>query len=87
MDRSAVLDWLEVAEWFAVDDRLRGAIITRDAPRYAPQSGDGTGTDDRAAVTSENPDGIPTPRTRTAPPMYASQLIVSAFSLPGRGVF
>jgi hypothetical protein len=90
---SVVLEWLEIAEWLAVDDRLRSAIIARDVLRRAGRSGRGTGTDDRPAVNSENPDSgsaaRPTPlhRTRTAPPMYPPQFSVSAFRLAGRGVF
>jgi hypothetical protein len=33
MDPRVVLEWLEIGEWFAVDDRLRRAIIARDALR------------------------------------------------------
>ncbi len=88
-----VLEWLEIAEWLAVDDRLRSAIIARDALRRAARSEHGTETDDRPAVNSGNPDpgsaASPTPphRTRGAPPTYPSQFSVSAFRLGGRGVF
>ena len=93
MGPSIDLGWLEIAEWFAVDDRLRSAIIARDALRRAGRSEHGTGTDDRPAVNSGNPDSgsaaSPTPphRTRRAPSIYPSQFSVSAFRLAGRGVF
>jgi hypothetical protein len=93
MGPSIVLEWLEIAEWLAVDDRLRNAIIARDALRRAGRSEHGTGTDDRPAVNSGNPDSgsaaSPTPphRTRRAPPTYPSQFNVFAFRLAGRGVF
>ena len=93
MGPSIVLEWLEIAEWLAVDDRLRSAIIARDARRRAGRSEHGTGTDDRPAVNSGNPDSgsaaSPTPshQTRRAPPTYPSQFSVSAFRLAGRGVF
>ena len=35
MGPSIVLEWLEIAEWLTVDDRLRSAIIARDALRRA----------------------------------------------------
>jgi len=50
MGTSIVLEWLEIAEWLAVDDRLRSAIIARDALRRAGRSEHGTGTDDRPAA-------------------------------------
>jgi len=92
MGPSIVLEWLEIAEWLTVDDRLRRAIIARDALRRAGRSEHGTGTDDRPAANSESPDSgsaSPTPahRTRRAPPTYPSQFSVSAFRLAGRGVF
>ncbi len=92
MSRGAVLQWLEVSEWFAVDDRLRSAIFAREAPRRAGQSGHSTGIDDQPAVSSGNPDSgspasaIAPHQTRRAPPIYPSQC-VSAFRLAGRGVF
>jgi hypothetical protein len=65
MDPSAVLEWLEVAEWLALDDRLRRAIIASDALRRAGRSGHGAGIDDRLTVNSENPDsGSAVPRAR-----------------------
>ena len=90
MGPSIVLEWLEIAEWLAVDDRLRRAIIARDALRRAGRSEHGTGTNN---VNSENPDSgsdaSPTPphQTRRAPPTYPSQFSLSAFRLAGRGVF
>jgi len=90
MGPSIVLEWLEIAEWLAVDDRLRSAIIARDARRRAGRSEHGTGTKN---VNSENPDSgsaaSPTPshQTRRAPPTNPSQFSVSAFRLAGRGVF
>jgi len=89
MDPNVVLEGLGIAEWFAIDDRLRSAIIARDALRRACRSGHGTGTDDRPAENSGNPDSGPTPSpwTRIAPPTSPSQFSVSAFRLPGRGVF
>jgi len=92
MGPSIDLEWLEIAEWFAVDDLFRPAILARDALRRAGRSEHGTGTDDRPAVNSGNPDSgsaaRPTPphRTRRAP-TYPSQFSVSAFRLAGRGVF
>jgi hypothetical protein len=89
MGPSIVLEWLEIAEWLAVDDRLRRTIIARDALRRAGRSEHGTGTND---VNSGNPDAgsaarpTPPPRTRRAP-TYPSQFSVSAFRLAGRGVF
>jgi len=93
MGPSIVLEWLEIAEWLAVDDRLRSAIIARDALRRAGRSEHGTGTDDRPAVNAGNPDSEsaasppPPHRTRRTPLTYPSQFSVSAFRLGGRGVF
>jgi len=90
MDPRMVLEWLEAGGWFVVDDRLRRAILARDALRRAGRSEHGTGTKN---VNSENPDSgsaaSPTPphQTRRAPPTYPSQFSVSAFRLAGRGVF
>ena len=93
MGPSIVLEWLEIADWLAVDDRLRRAIIARDALRRAGRSEHGTGTDDRPGVNAGNPDSesavSPTPphRTRRTPLTYPSQFTVSVFRLGGRGVF
>lgn len=93
MGPSIVLEWLEIADWLAVDDRLRRAIIARDALRRAGRSEHGTGTDDRPGVNAGNPDSesavSPTPphRTRRTPLTYPSQFSVSVFRLGGRGVF
>jgi hypothetical protein len=91
MGPSIVLEWLEIADWLAVDDRLRSAIIARDAPRRAGRSEHGTGTDDRPAANSGNPDSesaaSPPPLHRRTPLTYPSQFSVSAFRLGGRGVF
>jgi hypothetical protein len=89
MGPSSVLEWLEIAEWLAVDDRLRSAIIARDVLRRAGRSEHGTGPDDRPAVHSGNPDsgGAASPNPSQAPPTYSSQFNGFAFRLAGRGVF
>ena len=93
MGPSIVLEWLQIADWLAVDDRLRRAIIARDALRRAGRSEHGTGTDDRPGVNAGNPGSesavSPTPphRTRRTPLTYPSQFSVSVFRLGGRGVF
>jgi hypothetical protein len=93
MGPRVVLEWLEIAESLALDDRLRSAIIARDALRRAGRSEHGTATDDRPGMNSGNPDSesaaIPSPphRTRRTPPTCPSQFSVSAFRLAGRGVF
>jgi hypothetical protein len=93
MDPSIVLEWLEIADWLAVDDRLRSAIIARDALRRSGRSEHPTGTDNRPAVSSGNPDSesVASPtlphRTRRTPLTYPSQFSASAFRLGGRGVF
>jgi hypothetical protein len=93
MGPSIVLEWLEIAEWLAVDDRLRNAIMARDALRRAGPNGHGTGADARPAMNSGNSDSgsaaSPSPphRARGAPPMYPPQVRMSAFRLAGRGVF
>ena len=90
MRPNVVLEWLKIAGWFAIDDHLRSAIIAKDALRHACRSGRGTGTDNRPAANSGNPDDagpIPSRGSRMAPPTPPSQLRVSAFRLPGRGVF
>ena len=93
MGPSIVLEWLEIADWLAVDDRLRRAIIARDALRRAGRSEHGTETDDRPGVNAGNPGSesavSPTPphRTRRTPLTYPSQFSVSVFRLGGRGVF
>jgi hypothetical protein len=56
MGPSIVLEWLEIAGWLAIDDRLRNAIMARDALRRAGRNGHGTGPDDLPAVNSGNPD-------------------------------
>jgi len=72
MDPRMVLEWLEAGGWFVVDDRLRRAILARDALRRAGRNGHGTGTDDRPAATAENADSggaagsTPSHRTRGA---------------------
>jgi hypothetical protein len=83
-----VLERLEVAEWFAVDDCLRRMIIARAALRCACRRGHDTGADDRPAVNLENLDAIPTLPllTRVASRMSPAQLSVPAFRLPGCGV-
>jgi hypothetical protein len=89
MGPQVVLEWLKIAEWFAIDDRLRRAIIARDARRRAGLSGHGTESGDPPPVNAENPDASPTPPplTRVASRVHPSLFGVSAFSLPGRGVF
>jgi two-component system response regulator AtoC len=92
-----VLEWLEIAEWLAVDDRLRSAIIARDALGRAARSEHGTETDDRPAVNSGNPDpgsaASPTPRIglagrrphirrSSACPPSASAVVESSDQLP-----
>jgi hypothetical protein len=72
MDPSVFLEWLEIAEWLALDDRLRRAIIASDALRRAGRSRHVAGIDGRLPVNSENLD---------------SGSAGAAFRLPGRGVF
>ena len=71
MGPSIVLEWLEIAEWLTVDDRLRRAIIASDALRRAGRSRHSAGIDDRLTANSEHLD---------------SGSAVAAFRLPGRGV-
>jgi hypothetical protein len=47
MSPNILLEWLEVAEWLSIDDRLRRAIAARDALRRVHQHRHGPGTDDR----------------------------------------
>jgi hypothetical protein len=58
MDPSAVVQWFEIVEWFAVDDRLRRAIITKDALRHAGRNGHGTRTDEHPGVNWGDPDSV-----------------------------
>ncbi len=60
MSPRIVLEWLEVAGWLAIDDRLRRVIAARDALRRAHQNGHGPGTDDRPA----HPPGLSVPAFR-----------------------
>ena len=88
MNPSVVLEWFEVVEWFAVDDRLRRAIIARDALRHAGGSGHGAETDERPGVNLGNPDSGASPgRAAGRPPTHPALISVPAFRLPGRGVF
>jgi hypothetical protein len=84
-----VLEWLEIPESLGVDERLRNAIIARDALRRAGRSAHGTGIDDRPAVNSKSPNSGSASLTSThrTPPTYPPQFSVCAFRLAGRGVF